>query len=89
MLTSFCQRYKSVDEWYNSVQAQISLAKYPQETANIMQRDIFWFILHDKDFVSKTINEGSVDLEKSQLARCASLPRSIKAPRPLLDLLSK
>ena len=31
----------SVDEWYNAVQAQINLAKYPPETATILQRDIF------------------------------------------------
>ena len=44
--------------------AQINLAKYPPETTKILHRDIFWFFLHDEEFVSKTINEGSVDLEK-------------------------
>ena len=33
----------SVDEWYNAVQAQINLARYPAETAEILHRDIFWF----------------------------------------------
>ena len=42
-LTSFCQGSKSVDEWYNCVQAQVNLAKYPPETAKIFHRDIFWF----------------------------------------------
>ena len=43
LLTSFHQGSKSVDEWYNCVQAQINLAKYPPETAKILHRDIFWF----------------------------------------------
>ena len=64
LLTSFQQGNRSVNEWYNMVQAQINLAKYPPETAKILQRDIFWFFLRDEDFVSKTISDGSVDLEK-------------------------
>ena len=35
LLTSFRQGNRSVDEWYNAVQAQMSLAKYPPETATI------------------------------------------------------
>ena len=33
LLTSFHQVSKSVDKWYNCVQAQINLAKYQPETA--------------------------------------------------------
>ena len=33
LLTSFRQGERSVDEWYNTVQIQVALAKYPQETA--------------------------------------------------------
>ena len=51
LLTSFWQGNRSVDEWYNTVQAQVNLAKYPPETANILQRDIFWFFLRDEEFV--------------------------------------
>ena len=43
LLTSFRQGSKSVDEWYNAVQAQVKLAKYPPETAKILHRDIFCF----------------------------------------------
>ena len=64
LLTSFCQGNHSVDEWYNVVQAQVNLAKYPPETAKILHRDIFWFFLQDEEFVSRTINDGSIDLEK-------------------------
>ena len=31
LLTSFWQGNKSVDEWYNAVQTQIALTKYPQK----------------------------------------------------------
>ena len=37
LLTSFHQGNKSVDEWYNTVQAQVNLAKYPPKTAKILQ----------------------------------------------------
>ena len=64
LLTSFRQGNHSIDEWYNAVQAQVNLAKYPLETAKILHRDIFWFFLKDEDFVSRTISDGSVDLDK-------------------------
>ena len=41
LLTSFWQGNKAVDEWYNAVQSQVALAKYPPETAKILHRDIF------------------------------------------------
>ena len=43
LLTSFRQGTRSIEEWYNVVQAQINLAKYPLETAKILHRDIFCF----------------------------------------------
>ena len=43
LLTSFRQGDHSANEWYNVVQAQINLAKYPPETPKILHRDIFWF----------------------------------------------
>ena len=61
LLTSFRQGSRSVDEWYNTVQPQVNLAKYPPETAKILHRDIFWFFLTDEEFVSRTISDESVD----------------------------
>ena len=45
LLTSFRQGNKKcwMNEWYNTVQVQVNLAKYPPETAKIIHRDIFWF----------------------------------------------
>ena len=45
VLTSFRQGNLSVDEWYSAVQAQVSLAKYPPESASILHRDILWVFL--------------------------------------------
>ena len=50
LLTSFHQDSRNGDEWYNAVQAQVSLARYPQETAKILHRDIFCFFMKDEDF---------------------------------------
>ena len=41
LLTNLTQGNRSADEWYNAVQTQTVLAKYPQETAKILHRDIF------------------------------------------------
>ena len=82
MLTSFHQGSKSVDEWYNSVQAQVNLVKYQSETAKILHRDIFcFFFLHDEDFVSKTINEGSVDLDKFPASKVCQLAKKYESSK--------
>ena len=83
LLTSFRQGNRSVDEWYNAVQAQVNLAKYSLETAKILYHDIFWFFLCDEEFLSKTINDGNVDLENFKQARSDSLQRGKKVPRQL------
>ena len=64
LFTSFWQGNKSVDEWYSAVKTQVALAKYPPETAKILHRDIFWFFLNDEEFVSKTINDSIIDLDR-------------------------
>ena len=79
LLTSFCQGNRTVDEWYNAVQAQINLAKYPPETAKILHRDIFWFFLKDKELASKTINEGSVDLDKFPTSKVHQLAKKMES----------
>ena len=59
--------------------AQVNLAKYPPETAKILHGDIFWFFLHDEDSVSRTITEGSVDLEKFPVSRVCQLAKTLKS----------
>ena len=84
LLTSFRQGHKSVDERYNAVQAQVNLAKYPPETVKTLYRDIFWFVFPAWwGFVSRTINDGKVDLDKfpaSKLWQFAKRMESLKAP---------
>ena len=54
----------------------MSLAKYPPETASILQRDIFCFIfLKDKEFVSKTINDSNIYLEKFPASKVRQLAK--------------
>ena len=72
----------SVNEWYNAVQTQVTLAKYPQETAQILQRDIFWFFLKDESFVSKTLNEGHVELSKFPASTVHQLAKKMESSQP-------
>ena len=81
LLTSFRQGSQSVDEWYNAVQTQVNLVKYPPETAKILHRDIFWFFLQDEEFVSRTISEGSVDLDKFPTSRVRELAKKLESSK--------
>ena len=81
LLTSFRQGDQSVDEWYNAVQVQINLAKYPQETARILQRDIFWFFLKDEEFVSRTINDSNLDLDKFPASKVRQLAKKLESSK--------
>ena len=78
LLTSFRQGSRSVDEWYNAVETQANLAKYPPETAKVLHHDIFWFFLHDEEFVSKMINDGNVDLEKFPASKVRQLGKRME-----------
>ena len=78
LLTSFRQGSRSVDEWYNAVQAQVNLSKYPPETAKFLHHDIFWFFLHDEEFVSRTINDGNVDLETFPASKVRQLAKMME-----------
>ena len=83
LLTSFRQGNWSVDEWYNAVQAQVSLAKYPPETASILHQDIFWFFLKDEEFVSKTINDSNIDLEKFPASKVRQLAKKMESSKSI------
>ena len=81
LLTSFHQGNRNVDEWYNVVQAQVNLAKYPPETAKILHRDIFWFFMKDEDFVTKTINKGNVDIQKFPTSKVRQLAKKMESSK--------
>ena len=75
LLTSFQQGSRNVDKWYNTVQAQVNLTKYPLEMAKILHHDIFWFFMKDEDFVTNTINEGNIDLQKFPASKVCQLAK--------------
>ena len=81
LLTSFHQGNRKADEWYNAVQAQVNLVKYPPETAKILHRDIFWFFMKDEDFVTKTINEGNVDIQKFPASKVRQLAKKMESSK--------
>ena len=53
----------------------------PQETAKILHRDIFWFFLHDEEFVSKTINDGNVDLDTFPTSKVRQLAKRMESSK--------
>ena len=61
--------------------SQVNLAKYPPETAKILHRVILWFFLHEEEFVSKTINEGSVDLDKFPASKVCQLAKKYESSK--------
>ena len=46
-----------------------------------MQRDIFWFSLPFEEFVSKTISDGSVDLEKFPTSKVRQLAKMLESSK--------
>ena len=81
LLTSFCQGNCSVDKWYNAMQSQVNLARYPLEMTKILHRDIFWFFLRDEDFMSRTISDGSIDLDKFPVSRVHQLAKKLESSK--------
>ena len=70
-----------MDEWYNAVQIQVALTKYPQDTAKILHRDKFWFFLNDQEFVSKTINDSNIDLNKFPAIKVRPLAKKMESSK--------
>ena len=57
------------------------LSQIPPKTAKILHRDIFWFFLKDEDFVSRTISDGSVDLDKFPASRVCQLAKKYESSK--------
>ena len=64
LLTKFRQGEMSVDEWYNAVQTQVALARYPQEMAKILHRDIFWYFFKMRNLYQKQSMMVTLTLQK-------------------------
>ena len=54
---------------------------YPQETTSILNCDIFWLFLKDEEFVSKTINDSSIDLEMFPASKVRQLAKKMEASK--------
>ena len=78
LLTSFRHADMSVDEWYNAVKTQVALTRYPPETAQILQRNIFCFFLKDGSFVSKTLNKGHVELSRFSAKKVRQMTKKLE-----------
>ena len=81
LLTSFYQGSQNVDDWYNAVQAEVNLAKYLLETVKILHRNLFWFFMKDEDFVTKTINEGNVNIQKFPASKVRQLSKKMESSK--------
>ena len=79
LLMCFRQGNCSVDEWYNAIQAQVNLAKYPPEIAKLLHRDIFLFFLKDEDFMSRAISNRSIDLDKFHASTVCQLAKKLES----------
>ena len=51
------------------------------QVANILHRDTFLFFLQEEEFVSKTINEGSVDLDKFPSSKVHQLAKKYESSK--------
>ena len=75
LLTSFRQGERSVNEWYNALQTQVALTKYPQETAKILYRDIFCFFFTG---MRKTVNDSNIELNKLPASKVRQLAKKME-----------
>ena len=57
------------------------LLNTPSETVKILHLDIFWFFLHDEKFVSKTINDGNMDLDKFPAGTVRQLAKRMESSK--------
>ena len=83
LLASFKQGNRIVDEWYNVVQAQVNLAKYPPETAKICTETSSGSSCMMKNFFPKPLMMGMWIWTSSQQAKLDSLQKEWKVQRQL------
>ena len=71
----------SIYGWYNAVQVQINLAKYPPETAKILHKESFCFFLRGGVFVCNAINDSNIDLEKFPANKVWQLAKKLESSK--------
>ena len=62
LFKQLCQGTTPCDDWYTTVQNQLTMCNYKADMESVLQRDIFLFSLNDQAFISKIISEESPDV---------------------------
>ena len=59
----------------------IPLCEYPTETAVILTRDIFWFLMSDTECIAKTVNDGNTDLAQYPAAKVQQMAKKLESSK--------
>ena len=57
---------------------KLDYATNPHETAQILQREIFWFFLNNESFISRTLDEGHVSLMNFPARRVRQMAKNLE-----------
>ena len=57
------------DDWYTTVQNQLTMCNHKAEIESVLQHDIFLFGLYDQTFISKIISEESPDVTAATIRK--------------------
>ena len=57
------------------------ISQVPTGICQILHRDIFWFFLRDEEFVSKTINDSNIDLNKFPASKVRQLANKMESSK--------
>ena len=57
------------DDWYTTVQNQLTMCNYKAEIESVLQHDIFLFGLNAQTFISKIISEESPDVTSATITQ--------------------
>ena len=79
LFKQLCQGTNPCDDWYTTVQNQLTLCNYEMSTEEVLQRDIFLFGLADQAFISKVIIEESPDVTAATIRQ--KLKKKLEAGR--------
>ena len=62
LFKQLCQGNTPCDDWYTTVQNQLTMCNYESDMESVLQHDIFLFGLNDQAFILKIISEESSDV---------------------------
>ena len=71
----------SVNEWFDAVQNQVNLARVSTRDSKDLAKRCFLVFINDEDFVSKTINDSNIDLEKFPARKVRQLAKKLESSK--------